>query len=275
MAVSERPVLVLGASGCVGRTLAAVWPADVPALWQHRTAGQGAGTRIIAWDILAAPAPDLPPLAGIVMLAGVTGADPAGHNAALAQAACDLGAAQGCRVLLASSQAVYAGADMARPLDETRAAATGGYGAAKLAMEATVAAHPHVDACCLRIANVIGCDMLLRTVAAGPVTLDRFADGTGPQRQYVGPATLALVIRALLVHDGLLPAVVNVAQPGVIAMADLLGAAGGDFTWQDAPATALPRMTLDLARLMALVPLPTATAASLIAEARAAGWSPA
>lgn len=278
MTCNLQPLLILGSTGCVGRSLAAVWPAEVPVLWQHRPGTDAPPAPTIAWDILNTAPPALPDLGGIVLLAGVTDRDPWNHNAALARSACDLAAARGLRVLIASSQAVYgAAAGLGRgDLTEDQARATpGSYGAAKLAMEAAVADHPHADACCLRIANVIGCDMLLKTAATGSVALDRFADGTSPQRQYVGPVTLARVLWRLMAHDGALPPVMNIAQPGVIAMHELVDAAAVPFAWQAAPARALPRMTLDLTRQAGLVPLPPATPAGLIAEARAGGWRPA
>jgi len=279
MTDSQKPILILGATGCVGRALRRVWSGDARAapavLWQRRDAAQHPGD--VVWDILNGAAPDLPPLAGIVSLAGVTRGDALSDNTALARAACDLAQHQGCRLLVASSQAVYAASPALGRRDLTEDDANGdpqGYGGAKLAMEAAVAAHPHDDTCCLRIANVAGCDMLLKVAASGDVWLDRFADGTGPLRHYIGPVTLARVLRTLLARDGPLPRAVNLAQPGPVAMADLLGAAGVPFAWQDAPSTALPRMTLDLTRLAALCRLPAATPAGLIAEGRAGGWTP-
>jgi nucleoside-diphosphate-sugar epimerase len=291
MTAKAKPILILGSTGCVGRALAAVWPCDVPVIWQrrprnisdHNSRHQLDGSQAVAWDILHDPLPsDLPPLGGIVVLTGVVGADPTGQNAALARVACDLGQQHRCRVLVASSQAVYGAAPTlwdatlgGAPLREDQASAPpDSYGAAKLVMEAVVRDHPHADACCLRIANVAGCDGLLKSAAAaaGPRPLDRCADGQSPQRNYIGPGCLADVLVQLMGYQSPLPLLINVAQPGVIAMQDLLQAAAVPFVWQTAPATALPCMVLDLERLADLVPLPAATPDGLIAQARAAGW---
>jgi hypothetical protein len=135
----------------------------------------------------------------------------------------------------------------------------------------------------LRIGNLAGADMLAGSAAGGAVTLDRFASGSGPVRSYVGPATLARVLAALAARAGaglpavlppVLPPVLNVAEPGGIAMADLLRAAGIGFGWRPAPAGAIERVVLDVARLAALVPLPPADPARLVAEWRQATGGP-
>ncbi len=50
---------------------------------------------------------------------------------------------------------------------------------------------------------------------------------------------------------------------------------GLPFDWQPAPPTALHRLALDTTALSRIVALPPITAADLVAEARAGGWSPA
>jgi hypothetical protein len=87
--------------------------------------------------------------------------------------------------------------------------------------------------------------------------------------------TLARVLVALLAHQGPLPPVLNVASPNPLAMADVLDAAGVAFDWTPAPPTALHRLALDTAALGRIVALPAITAADLVAEARAGGWTPA
>lgn len=169
-----------------------------------------------------------------------------------------------------------------------------GYAGAKVLMEffAEVEAarlpDPRLAVCSLRIGNVAGADALFGAMAAGPVTLDRLPDGTAPCRAYIGPLTLARAMRALLaaperlptsVHarapdgsDMVTPAALNLAQPGLVAMSDLLDAASVPFAWRPAPPTALPALEMDLSRLLALAPLPPATPEGLVAEARLAGW---
>lgn len=257
--------LILGGSGRVGRALAAQWPKDSPALWQTREGGP------FAWDILTAHAPNLPHgITGIIALAGTADPDRLADNAVLALIAADLGARTGLPVLLASSQAVYGRPDA--PVSEIDPAQPDTpYGHAKRDMELAVAGLPHVT--CLRIANVAGCDGLLINAASQDfVTLDRFPDGTGPRRAYIGPAQLGHVLRALIAHAGPLPQVLNVAQPGSVLMADVLDAAGVKWGWKTAGAGALPALDLNCAALTALTPVPDATAQGIVADARASGW---
>ncbi len=251
--------LILGSAGHVGRALARVWPKDQPAFWHSRKGGD------LAWDLLTESAPDLTGITGVVQLA--RGAD-AAAEVALACAACDLGDAYGVPVLIASSQAVY-GPQLGKVGEDTPCQPVGDYGAGKLAMEQAITGR----ACALRIGNVAGCDMLLMNAAKGRVTLDQLPDGSSPRRSYLSAVGLGAVIRGLLAHAGPLPDVVNVAQPGTLAMGDLLRAACQSWDWRPAGPGVLATLELDVTRLMALVPLPQVDAQILIAEARAAGWA--
>jgi hypothetical protein len=269
--------LILGGSGKLGQALARIWPAAAPApLWQYRPWGAPLSAtiladRTLAWDILHAPSPtSLPPLGGIIALAGVTaGSDTAlADNTALALAAAALGLRLGVPVLVASSQAVY-GAQAGALSEEAPLLSLGGYGAAKVAMEAALAGMDHVT--CLRIGNVAGCDMLFGRMHTPPVMLDQFADGLSTRRAYLGPADLAQVLLALLAAPQR-PAVLNVARPRLVAMADLVTASGVYWHWQRAPDTALPVLALDVDLQQIFCPLPPADAQDLLAQARAAGW---
>ncbi|WP_294606537.1 NAD-dependent epimerase/dehydratase family protein [uncultured Roseovarius sp.] len=273
--------IILGATGQVGQALARVWPAAAPrGIWQYRP---GADRRTVAgfpgtafsWDILAEPAPDLPPGAsGMIVLAGVTGHDAKAlaRNTDIAVAAVRAARAAGIsRVLVASTQAVY-GTGAARVSEADPCVPTAPYGRAKLEMEVALAACPEVT--CLRLGNVAGTDTLFRTAARHPVTLDRFADGTSPRRSYIGPVTLADVLLGLLDPGLGLPRVLNVANPGVLAMDDVLKAASLEFTYRAAPPDALALLELDVTRLSGLVALPSADPDRLIAEARKGGWQP-
>lgn len=281
-----RP-LVLGASGRIGTGFqhvaqAGFWPRPAP-LWQIRPGAVRPAGDVLEWDILRSAAPDLPPCRGIICLAGVV-VGPVALNTDLALAAIDLALRRGCGpVLLTSTAAVYGRS--AGPVDEDAVCnPVNDYGRAKLAMEGAVAARlreigpdaPPV--CILRIGNVAGADSLLLAAQQGRVSLDQFERGGGPVRSYIGMQTLADVMTGLieLARNGLpLPPVLNVATPAPVAMEDLLQAAGIDWDWQAAAATALPRMTLDTSRLTALLPLDpqSATPADLIRQARLAGWT--
>ena len=268
MATGKR-VLILGGTGCVGRALARVWPAEVPVLWQYRPGAARPDGESLCWDMLAEPAPDLSDIAGIVQLAGGTGAAALAVTTPLAEAACDLGARLSVPVLVASSQAVYGAASGALAEDAPCDPHTD-YGRAKLAMERAVAPR----ALCLRIGNVAGCDMLLRNAARGRVVLDRLAGGGAPARAYIGPVELARALIALIGQGGG-TGVLNLAQPGLVGMQDLLAAAGCDWDWREAGAGVLPALALDLGALAARLPLLPATPDGLVAQARAAGWAPA
>lgn len=273
--------LILGASGEIGRSLARVWamaaPGAGPGLWQHRpgaTAPPDVPTS--SWDILTEAPPALPAgLSGIVVLAGVTSGDAAALalNTRLAEAGLALARAHGIgRVLLASSQAVY-GAHPGPAQENSLCAPLSAYGAAKLAMEQSLAGAPEVTA--LRIGNYAGSGALFHAARKGPVSLDQFPDGRSPVRSYIGPVSLARVLAALLAPPGtrppVLPPVLNVALPGGVEMAALLQAAALPFTFRPAPSTALPEAVMDVTTLQGLLPLPAATAGSLATEARAGG----
>lgn len=132
--------------------------------------------------------------------------------------------------------------------------------------------------CVLRLGNVVGADALSAAIlGARPVLLDLCAGGAGPARSVIGPVTLGQVLLALAVRavsGAGLPAVLNVAQPGPLAMAALCAAAGRGFGWRPAGPATLPLAALDTAALQALVPLPAADPAALIAEWRAVGGLP-
>lgn len=255
--------LFLGMSGRVGRLIAPFLPASV---WQS---GRRASPGVLAWDLADGPGPllDLAARAGVpsalVVLAGVTPATgpDMGANVDIARAAMAAAQAAGVgRVLLTSTAAVYGGVKrgVADPPWQERepVVPANAYGAAKLAMEG--AAAPFRDAglqvCALRIGNVAGADALLLN-APGPVVLHRFADGGGPMRSYIGPATLARVLVALCDPGLALPPVLNLGAPRPVAMLDLARAAGFRWSWAPAPPEAVQWQVLDLCALARLVPI--------------------
>lgn len=246
-------VLVLGATGRVGRMLRRVWQATPPdgllACYQARDAACAQAGDLI-WDPLA----DEPPrrrFDGVLSLAGVVpgpGAD-LRLNVALGLAGVRAARAVGAaRVLLASSQAVY-GTALSRPYHERDAPAPETpYGAAKLEMERACAG---AGVTALRIGNVAGADALLQNVArGGAMRLHRFADGGGPVRSYIGPVDLARVLADLL-RGGDPPRVLNVAAPRPVTMQALLAAGDTPFEWVAAPADAVQDITLDCGALAA------------------------
>lgn len=274
MTTDDTHILILGGTGKLGRALARVWPAGQSALWQHRPGRVAAGDAGIVWDILNAPAPldDLhrARIDGILALAGYAGPDPdrLGENTTLALAAARLGDALSCRVLVASSQAVY-GPQPGLLHEGVVCAPQGGYGQAKRDMENALADQPHVT--CLRIGNVVGCDALAAGIAratpSDPVVLDRFADGQGPRRAMIGAGDLAAMLPPLFAAPDL-PPVLNVARAGSVGMADILTALGQPFVWRAAGPNALPDLQLDVTLLQGFWPVPPGDAAALTAQ----GW---
>ena len=280
---SERPsILLVGATGRVGRLLCRNWPADLhtPQLLPvRRRAEAGAGDSLV-WSPLDGPDALLrhlarpmagPPPVALAMLAGVTpgpGVDSAALslNRTLAEACLDAAWQAGIgRVLLASSAAVYGLDPDGLALDETAPTTPiSAYGRAKLDMEA--AAPPARDAglnvSVLRIGNVAGADALLGPLTGlhpdhhPPLRIDAFADGLGPLRSYIGAASLARVLATLSCLPGPVPDVLNIAAPDPVRMTALARAAGWPFLLTAAPAHARQVVTLDCHRLHAICPEP-------------------
>ncbi|WP_272005257.1 NAD-dependent epimerase/dehydratase family protein [Roseovarius sp. ZX-A-9] len=257
--------LMVGASGKVGRMVRRAWVDDpeiamrlVP---QLRRGPADPGDRVLYWAPLDGPEPferyvryDGTP-AALIMVAGVIPGPDADFstNVGLAVACLEAAKAAGCeRVLIASSAAVYDhSSDM--PLTEDAPCRPSTlYGASKLAMEQ--ACKPYrdqgIDVCCLRIGNVVGADALMRNAqAGGALWIDRFADGQGPSRPYIGPESLARIIETLATWPERLPDYLNVAAPGGGNMSDLAQAAGLTWDWSDAPDGAVQHIALDTTRL--------------------------
>jgi nucleoside-diphosphate-sugar epimerase len=261
-------VLVMGASGRIGTYLRQFW-ADVAldAVWQFRTGAPADG---LSWHPLDMRVPDIGPVDTVLCLSGVTSGPALDRNTDLALAA--LAAAhvlKARRVLLCSSVAVY-GAGRGPHAESGPCHPANAYGASKLAMErAALDAADKLQVTCLRIGNVAGADALLGGLRSDTMpALDRFADGSAPRRAYIGPRTLAALLAQLVSMPGPLPAVINVAQPGLVGMDALLQAAGRAFVWRDAPAHALPELALDTTLLQTLCLVPPANAGALVAEWR-------
>lgn len=260
--------LLAGATGRIGRMLMRHWTAHPPAAARIVPQSRHAGLipdpipdPALVWDLRGPLPSGAGPFPVMISLAGVTpgpGADLA-LNLPLAEAVLEAALRTGTRrVLLASSSAVYGRpqggalreADPTRPLNP--------YGEAKVAMEAACAPFRErgLEVCCLRIGNVAGADVLLmngaRATVETPLRIDQFADGDGPRRSYVGPATLARVLESLARHPQPLPPVLNIAAPRPIAMADLATEAGMGWGWTPAPAAAVQDITLDCSRLAQL-----------------------
>lgn len=287
--MTSAELLVLGSGGRIGHLLRALRARDpsvmgpglaLPGavLWQSRRGGPGR----LAW----APGADLPPALSartVLCLWGVTSGEEEvlAQNVPLALAAQRLARRIGAdRVLHLSSAAVvagHAGAHAGAIPDDAPPAPLTAYGRAKALAEKELSAsmrrHPDGPrAVLLRLGNLLGADSLSAAMIrarGAPVTLDRFADGTGPVRPYLGAADLAHVLGLLCaLPHGALPARLNLAGPSPVAMEDIVVTAGLPLAWRPAPDGALHRLALDTSGLQALAgPLPgSATAAGLLAQ---------
>ncbi len=266
--LAETGPLILGASGQVGQMFYRLWARGdldfgAPPVWQVRRHVSDL-KQTLYWDILGEPIPAIRPSA-VICLAGGPGTD---RNAEIAEVA--LAAAQGAPLLYASTQAVY-GVQKGVMSETTSCAPNGDYGRQKLAAEEVLANHSNATA--LRIGNVVGADSLSRSITQGPVALDQFPDGRGPRRMMIGPKSLGQALSDLLLRDRIAEPVLNLAQPGLVAMADMLDAARAEWHWQPAPKTAIPALELELTAVRRYIDIPSASPDQLLSEAHLAGWS--
>lgn len=269
--MDRADIVVLGASGKVGRLVRAHWnPAGLATLWQGRRMGAAPGWTL--WE----PGHPLPPARVVVLLSGVTAGsdDDLAENSRIGVAVARAAQTAGVEgILLASTMALYGRTPATPATEQTPPDRPNAYGRSKLAMEQAMGAElagTGTALCALRIGNVAGADLLGDRVAQGlPITIDRFADGTGPMRSYAGPGLLARVFGGLarrIIAGKTLPGVLNVAGQMPIGMADLMTAAGLPFAWQPAGPHAVPCIAMDCTRLAALVPpVPLAETASGVA----------
>lgn len=263
-----RRILVLGATGRIGRVLRRCWAGQSGfehVMWQARQGDRSVQQDAtgVVFDPLGAPealARAATGASAILCLSGVTPARAAAggvmaDNIALAEAAIRAGASSGARVFLASSAAVYG--NQPGVLDETcPLLPETEYGRSKVDMErrgAMLAAELGVQVCALRIGNIAGVDAILGGWKPG-FQLDQFKDGRTPRRSYIGLATLARVlgdvIQALDVPDAL-----NIAAPGVVEMGTLLDAASLRWSPRPAPKTAIAEVRLGVKRLQRFTPM--------------------
>jgi len=256
----RQQVLVLGASGKIGRLLTRFWSLEPPANWipigQVKCNAQG---NEICWE----PDADyslLPKVDAVISFwgSGPRSQRPYAENIKQGVSTLEIARYVGAnRVLLASSAAVYNQSTCVRHNETSNEInPEGAYGRSKVEMENAARewlrknpTAPHLVS--MRIGNVVGADSLFAALEhSQSITLDRFASGLGPRRSYVTPGDLARVIEAILDCPAEeLPRVVNVAGHRPLAMYDLVSAVGGDVTWRDAPENAVEIAELDTERL--------------------------
>jgi len=247
-------ILVMGATGRIGRALRQIWAHRPDVLWQ----GRSQTTARPCWFVWT-PGDALPKAGSVLVLSGVTQGTPEALGANT-QIALDIQAAAEAagidRLLLASTMAVYGETPPEGSTEQTPPRPLRPYGRAKLEMErAALARQDRTRVCALRIGNMIGAGPLWTAMAqaeAGSidaVTLDRFADGQGPLRSHVGPSLLARTVDTLSGPGHDLPEVLNVALRRPIAMADIVAAAGLTPHWAPAPLGAIQTATMQVGPL--------------------------
>ena len=270
--MTRKTWLFIGASGRIGRMLMAHWRQEPPKgmriVAQSRHSQE---TDVLVWSPLGGANALLAwidhhgPVDGMFVFSGVTPAPLAklSDNATLAEAC--LSAAHVANiptVLLATSSAVYGAGNGTAMRETAPLQPANDYGRAKVAAEAVCAGWRAngTDVTCLRIGNVIGADALLLNAenasVASPLRLDVFADGHGPRRSYIGPATLARVL-AKLASSEQLPESLNIAAPMPVTMQSLISEVKVPWVGTAAPATAHQNITLDcslLANFFSFVP---------------------
>ena len=113
-------------------------------------------------------------------------------------------------------------------------------------------------------------------MSASSFALDTFDDGQTPQRSYLGFRALADIVQDLTIAARV-PPVLNVAQPGLIAMGDLLDAAGLPWRKRLAQADVIKTVHLstDLLERTLKRPLPITSPATLAEEWRLMEAAPA
>ncbi len=236
----------------------------------------------VAWAP-GAPFPDVGQVTGILALWGQARGDAAALqvNTDLAMAAQHLARELGADcVVHCSSQAVYT--PLPGLLGENSAIdGPTAYGHAKRKMESAISHELslHRDdprTVVFRMGNVAGADSLFGNLKpGGDVTLDRFANGRGPERCYLSPHDLATALEHTLKNHAM-QGCYNLSAPELTSMQDVTAAAGGTVTWVDAPEGALQRLHLDTARLTRICPELTFTSdpAELVSSARRTGIWP-
>lgn len=270
------PFLVMGATGRIGQVIRSqtLAPELLP-IWQARRPKSG----FLTWDILAEPCPNSAASGVTICLAGVIqgGAEDLAQNESLALAACRAAIEQGGKhVFLASSASVY-GSSQTPLREDAHLAPISAYGEAKAAAERAAQAAMREGGpglTILRIGNIARLDALLGAMKPDvPVRLDAVAgEPRGPVRSYIGPVSLAhalVQLAGLAARGVVLPRVINVAA-GAVSMADLLDAAGANWSFYDKNTKVIPRVEMDLTVLHRLFDLPPQAVdpAAMVAEWR-------
>lgn len=251
-------ILLTGSNGKLGQLLQAAWRKHKMDSHEIITQSRGIGADI-QWSP-GQPMDEIPSCHCIIALWGRTSgtAKELHENIKLAHASRTLADHCGAsRVLHLSSAAIYGpGCNME---EDHKPNPVNAYGRAKLDMEMKIAQFQCDDPfahICLRLANVVGADSLAPALLGErALHLDRFVDGTGPRRSYIGPGHLAQILVSLATcPSDQLPNILNIAARTPVGMDELATAADIPIKWRDAPDTALQEVSLSTDLLTSLLP---------------------
>lgn len=275
--------ILLGAHGKVGRGLRKAWTDRPPGRFSILPVARvPQDPDVLEWHPGQAFS-RAGPVRAVLAMWGVAGGsgEKLNANERLAIQALELAAALGAGTVVHCSSAAVYGPGTGRMSETTEPRPASEYGLSKLRMERAIADwHRQNDApvrsLILRIGNVAGGDSLFANLGRGKtVTLDRFADGRGPVRSYMGMTEMAVIVEALLEDPGR-NGIYNVSAPRPTDMADVARAAGAELAWRAAPAGAVPRVDLSTEKLADVLPLDPlwAEGAHVVRSARLSGLWP-
>ena len=274
------PLIVTGSSGRIGRLLQ-IYAQDYEEegllpFWTARNGLAGASE----WEMISGQVPLLPVCGFLLHLAAALPSRSVGAslkgNLEMAQAVLKADrTAAFAHVFFLSTVAVYAPQSTA--IAETVVPdPKNDYGRAKYAAEEILRAGLKDRLTILRLANLAGADALLGS--EGEVVLDPVENSyRGPVRSYIGPGQLMTVLRQLMrlrARGQVLPATLNIALPGAVAMADLLDAAARRWRFGPPRPGVVARVEVEVSRLAGLVPLTKADAKVIVADLKSVrgGW---
>lgn len=191
----------------------------------------------------------------IVVAGAVPGRGETGEHRAIADAVLSAASEAGiAKVLIASSSAVYGNKGPAPFSESLPCTPASPYGRDKLVMESVVEdwRARGINACSLRIGNVVGADALLDYArGAQQRIIDVFPDSRGPVRSWIDGKQLAAVLADLVLADGQLPPALNLASDPPFSMTELADTASVDWVARRVAADPSQSLTLDLKLLRA------------------------
>lgn len=221
------------------------------------------------WDIISERSFDFPSCDAVLDLSGITKGEGMEQNPILAANVARQSLRIKAKHFFFSTAGVYPGGthDFS---EEDAPLPSGLYGASKLASE-TALRQIVPDAVVLRVGNVAGADALLAGNRKGSAVLDQTDDGRGPIRSYIGPKTLVETLFRLVQRLGVgrpVPNILNLSQPGELAMAQLLTAARFDWRFHPDRFAPIPRAVMSTDRIETIFPMKTVSAQRIVDEVR-------